>query len=76
VWAAAELVCELRPALRGEVVDGAGDGAGLLAEIEACYRRQPDMRHYPVDFRELARRYLAKRDARAGPSALEGPPDA
>jgi hypothetical protein len=76
VWAAAELVCGLRPALRGEVVDGAGDEAGLLAEVEACYRRQPDMRRYPVDFEELARRYLAERDARPGPTAAEGPPDA
>jgi hypothetical protein len=70
VWAAAELVCAKRPALRSEIVEDAGDRAGLLAEVEDCYRRQPDMRSSPVDHVELARRYLAERDARHG----TGPP--
>jgi hypothetical protein len=63
VWAAGRLVLGQRPELAAEIVGGAGDNAGLYAEIEACYRRQPDMRRPPVDPSELARRYLAARDA-------------
>jgi len=67
VWAAGEVACRLRPGLRGEIVDGA-DEAGLYAEIEACLRRQPAaFRRTPVDYQELARRYLAERDTRPDP---------